>query len=33
MQSDLGDCFSEIKKHLMQETKGALLELRVRCMD
>ena len=21
MQSDLGDCFSEIKKHLMQETK------------
>lgn len=21
MQSDLGDCFSEIKKHLMHETK------------
>ena len=21
VQSDLGDCFSEIKKHLMQETK------------
>ena len=34
VQSDLGDCFSEIKKYLMQGNESVLLlERRVRCMD